>query len=107
MWVGVGAEGDKPTLLCGVFPRAHLDHVELGDAVLVHAHRHGYAVLFDEHGGAWRWRRGKRAGEGGIGVGGLRDGSLCATLQISGDRSSTWIVPGGSRGGERGKYKLS
>lgn len=32
------------------FRETHLDHVELGDAVLVHTHRHGYAVLFDEHG---------------------------------------------------------
>lgn len=27
----------------------HLDHVELGDAVLLHTHGHGDAVLFDEH----------------------------------------------------------
>ena len=32
--------------------RADLYHVELGDAVLLHAHGHGDAVLLDEHGAA-------------------------------------------------------
>lgn len=28
----------------------HLDHVELSNAVLLHAHRHGDAILLDQHG---------------------------------------------------------
>lgn len=35
-------------------PHTHLDHVELSDAVLLHAHRHGDPVLLDQHGRAWR-----------------------------------------------------
>lgn len=42
--------------------RTNLDHVELGNAVLLHAHGHGDAVLFDQHVGCgaeqtYRWVR--------------------------------------------------
>lgn len=36
----------------------HLDHIELGDAILLHTHGHGDAVLFNEHGESWRSVRG-------------------------------------------------
>lgn len=28
----------------------YLDHIELSNAVLLHAHRHGDTILFDQHG---------------------------------------------------------
>lgn len=38
--------------------RPHLDHVELGDAVLLHTHGHGDAVFLDKHGESWWWGKG-------------------------------------------------
>lgn len=40
----------------------HLDHIELGNAVLLHTHGHGDAILLNEHDDSWRERD-----EGGIG----------------------------------------
>lgn len=31
----------------------HLDHIELGDAILLHTHGHGDAVLLNEHDESW------------------------------------------------------
>lgn len=42
----------------------HLDHVELGDAVLLHTHGHGDAVLFDEHCDTLVVRKGDQVGQG-------------------------------------------
>lgn len=36
----------------GLLP--HLDHIELGDAILLHTHGHGDAVLLNEHDESWR-----------------------------------------------------
>ena len=42
--------GGRETLVETVGLLPHLDHVELGDTVLLHTHGHGDAVLLDEHG---------------------------------------------------------
>lgn len=39
-----------PTLAQSVALSPYLDHVELGDAILLHTHRHGDAVLLNKHG---------------------------------------------------------
>ena len=42
-----------------LYEQPHLDHIELGNAILVHTHGHGDPVLLDQHGQSLRkWRRG-------------------------------------------------
>lgn len=70
----------------------HLDHVELGNAVLLHTHGHGDAVLFDEHceerGSSGSGRRRIR----GTGTGRKGKGDRNGEAPI-GDLSNGWLKP--------------
>ncbi len=83
----------------------HLNHIELGDAVLLHTHGHGDAVLLDKHGESWRrgtWglgrrltREGGREGQReGRGRGDRRDsrGLLFMTCQITSWSPHWWFL---------------